>query len=123
QMVERQMTPKEFREELQREVDELEDWLKGKFRWDHHEAYKKAELFCKTPWVRKTWDYSWVRDYAKERLKQFDQNFDSLDGKADSIIKYLGGGTGIIAIASFLSSSPNKWIMLATLPSVLIAVA
>jgi hypothetical protein len=43
-------------------------------------------------------DYAWVAEYAKTLWAYREASYKTLDEKADSIIKYLGGGTGLFAI-------------------------
>jgi hypothetical protein len=42
-----------------------------------------------------------VHPYAKDKYEHLSRASDRLEEKADSIIKYLGGGTAIVALAAF----------------------
>jgi hypothetical protein len=67
-------------------------------------------------------NYDWVWDYAKEQWGYRVGSFESLETKADDIIKYLGGGTGLFAIGVLAKvDSSTVWIALATLPAVMLA--
>ncbi|MFO0967739.1 MAG: hypothetical protein U0793_19430 [Gemmataceae bacterium] len=66
--------------------------------------------------------YGWVHAYAKAEYDRLEKRFDILDEKADSIIKYLGGGTALIAIGSLATLTRENAIMpLFLIPSVLCA--
>src|SRR5262249_7329045 len=42
-------------------------------------------------------DYKWLLDYARLLWDECNKTFASLDEKAENIIRYLGGGTGLFA--------------------------
>ena len=63
-------------------------------------------------------DYRWVCDYAQHTYDLLHDTFKYLDEKADSIIKYLGGGTAIAALAAVASvTGENAWAVLMLTPS------
>lgn len=58
--------------------------------------------------------YDEVVKFAKEMFERSDNTDKSLDEKADSIVKYLGGGTTVVtltALLSFKTDTPNAMIL------------
>lgn len=53
-------------------------------------------------------DYSAAIVYAQELRDRYDKNDDTLDEKADSIIKYLGGGSALVTFGALLSIRPES---------------
>jgi hypothetical protein len=62
------------------------------------EAHKRAVEFMHESTAKDGVEYKWVWEYAKELWELRSKVFNVLDDKADGIIKYLGGGTGLFAI-------------------------
>lgn len=77
-----------------------------------HNFEKKSEV-----------NYVWVAQYAKDLAERSEQTDKVLDEKADSIIKYLGGGSTLLTFGALLSIRPEKpescWLALAALVSLL----
>lgn len=48
-------------------------------------------------------DYDWVSDYAKQNFEQFQLADQTLDAKAESIMKVLGGGSGLLSIGAIIN--------------------
>jgi hypothetical protein len=64
-------------------------------------------------------EHKWTTDFAKTSFEQLHAVFDSLDTKADAIIKYLGGGTALVTLGTIATVTPqNAWLVLLLLPSV-----
>lgn len=91
-------------------------------RIEDHEDYKAAVEFRQTFAPKDGVDYAWVCEYAEKHYRWLEERFQYLDEKADSIIKYLGGGTGVIALAAVAGiTRDNAPIILLMVPSVLLA--
>lgn len=64
----------------------------------------------------------WVSDYALWRYTKLEESWDLLDAKADQLIRYLGGGAGMISVASFFAKYADQgWVILWAIPSFLLA--
>jgi hypothetical protein len=87
------------------------------------EAYKRALEFMEAATAKEgVEDYKWVLDYAKGLWEYRNKVFALLDEKAEGIIKYLGGGTGLFAIAALAKvDSSNNYIAFWTLPAIVVA--
>jgi hypothetical protein len=82
-------------------------------------AYKQALEFMKYVGPKQGAEYGWVFDYAKILWEYRNRVFVSLDEKADSIIKYLGGGTGLFALGVLAKVDGSNWyIAVAAMPAV-----
>ena len=67
-------------------------------------------------------NYEWVVELAKEKYADLHKSFDGMDEKADAIIKYLGGGTAIIALGALASvNRSNAWLVFLLVPSIVFA--
>jgi hypothetical protein len=87
-----------------------------------HPEYKKAQAFRLT-FAPGEGDYAWLIDYAKARYEAMNRIFQTLDEKADSLIKYLGGGTALVTFGTLAGVNFfNAWLPFALLPSVVCAV-
>lgn len=72
---------------------------------EHETDYREAEQF-KLDWSPKEErKYAWVPEYAEQLYRLHDERFRDLDAKADAIIRYLGGGTGLVAIVVLANPS------------------
>src|SRR5438093_6944908 len=71
---------------------------KGDLPFHQHADYTAATEFRKnfTPLEGDEHDYDWVTDFAKFSYEKIHDGFDKLDEKADSIIRYLGGGSALV---------------------------
>jgi hypothetical protein len=69
-------------------------------------------------------DYEWVAEYAKVRWEELNEEYEAISEKADSIIKYLGGGAGLLALGLIAKGEHlNPGLILAAAPSMLAAIA
>jgi hypothetical protein len=85
-------------------------------------AHKDAVAFMEAVAARPEIDYKWVSDYAKSLWEHRLKLFAVLDDKADGIIKYLGGGTGLFALGVLAKvDSSTAYIAWCTMPAVLLA--
>jgi hypothetical protein len=67
-------------------------------------------------------DYEWALEYAKLLWEDWNNTFNVLDEKAESIIKYLGGGTGLFALGVLSKiDSHNAHIAAWSFPTVIVA--
>jgi len=84
--------------------------------------YKEAITFKASFEPLEKVDYEWVNKYAEYTYQQLHGTFKYIDEKADSIIKYLSGGTAIVAIAAVANvTSDNAVLVLLLLPAFLCA--
>lgn len=71
-------------------------------------------------------DYSWLIDYSERLWDSYTKVFSTIDEKSDSIIKYLGGGTGIFTLGIIAKTDASNyfliWWCLPSLISSLIAI-
>ena len=83
---------------MSRLIDRLSKWLNTVLPTRVHDdpAYQKAHEFKDSYSPKEQVDYDWVQDYARLIYDRFQQADESLDAKAESIIKLLGGGTGLL---------------------------
>jgi len=86
-------------------IDVFSKWANRLFPTRIHDdpAYQKAHEFKDTYSPKEGVEYDWVRDYARLVYDRFSQADESLDAKAESIIKVLGGGSGLITLGAILS--------------------
>lgn len=68
-------------------------------------AYQKAHEFKDTYSPKEGVNYDWIQDYARLIYDRFNQADELLDAKAESIIKLLGGGTGLLTLGAILNLS------------------
>lgn len=67
-------------------------------------------------------DYAWIWDYAKDRYSEVMAVRDALDEKAGEIIKYLGGGAGLVTLTAILTVPDKKvYLLRLALPTFLLA--
>jgi hypothetical protein len=55
-------------------------------------------------------DYSWVMEYANSEYKRLEEILNSMESKADQLIKYMGTGSGIVALVFTYSLSTKHWM-------------
>src|SRR5437016_7895 len=63
----------------------------------------QAAEFSRNFTPREGVNYEWVIAYAKDQWNSLETVFKQLDDKADGVIKYLSGGTGLLAIGTLLT--------------------
>ena len=79
----------------------------------------KAHNFKKSA---KPIDAEWLMPYAKWKYEHYENTWRSVDQKADTVIRYLGGGLGLVAIGTLLSINENNSLAaLGILPSMICA--
>ncbi len=85
-----------------------------------HEEWIRANAFRNEAIPEVGADYEWVWAYARENIERAYKIYGDLDNKANEIIKYLGGGAGILTAASLLSiREDHAWIYLCFTPALL----
>jgi len=63
-------------------------------------------------------NYDWAFDYAKDSFSMSMEIYRQLDEKASDLIKYLGGGTGLFALAAVANvTKQNAGIVVWVMPS------
>jgi len=94
--------------------------LKTQFTADPE--YREAELFKGEIEPKEGVDYTWVWEYAKDTFQRSESIYKELDEKANDIIKYLGGGTGLFTLAVLANvQHENRYVILAAIPAFLLA--
>ena len=89
-----------------------------------HNDYQRAVEFKEGFTPKEGCDYKWIWSYAEQLLERLETTYRELDGKADSIIRYLGGGVGLLTIGAIASiSKDNAFVVGWTIPSFLTALA
>jgi hypothetical protein len=89
---------------------------------DKHADYLKAIEFTVRFQPLEGKDYEWVWDYAEELYRRLDSAYKELDDKADALIKYLGGGTGLFTLLAIATIPREKApVLLWALPSLIAA--
>jgi hypothetical protein len=68
------------------------------------EAYRRANVFKDRFQPRDDVDYAWIQTYSREVYSRLEQADQTLDTKAESIIKLLGGGTGLLALGALINA-------------------
>ncbi len=81
-------------------------------------AFKEAQEFSKKYEPNHKVDYDWVRTHATEEFRYAESRVATIESKADSLVKYLGAGSGIVAL--LLANKP-MWQVVPTLILVLLA--
>jgi hypothetical protein len=85
--------------------------------------YRAAEEFACSIETDDNKDYDWVVNYARDNYDRIIKINSILDEKANDIIKFLGGGTGIVTLGVLVNlPRANSWILAAALPSYLCAI-
>ncbi len=84
--------------------------------------FAKARKFKLTIEPKQDVSYEWLWDYASDKFKRAQQTYKDLDDKAGDIIKYLGGGTGIFALATLANmTTANYCVIISATPSFVFA--
>jgi hypothetical protein len=100
--------------------DVLPEWIKG------DPAYKDAVAFAEAVEPGDDIAYEWVWSHARELYTHYDTLSEWLDGKAGSIVSYLGGGAGLFTIASLALVATDRAaavLVLWSLPALVCALA
>lgn len=87
-----------------------------------HPSYKQAVDYARNDRA-KACEYDWVASYSTRAIERYYDVFRSTDGKADSIIRYMGGGTGLFAITLISKADSTPWyVILSAFPAFIVAV-
>jgi len=78
----------------------------------------EAQKFSKGYEPKDNVDYDWVRTHATEEFRCGEARIAAIEAKADSLIKFLGAGSGIVAL---LVSTAPRWQVIPTLGFLLLA--
>jgi len=84
------------------------EWFRGKGmrgKIESNPEFQEAERFGKEYNPKGEVDYSWVQRHSEEEFRQAESRVGGIEAKADSLIKYLGAGSGFIALA-FMKAPP-----------------
>ncbi|WP_144971105.1 hypothetical protein [Bremerella volcania] len=76
---------------------------------DDHVAAEKSLTEFRIPVEHSTTRYTWVVQYAKDMYQQLNRVDEQLDSKADSIIRYLGGGASLITGGILFTASQGSF--------------
>jgi hypothetical protein len=91
--------------------------------FDNDPTYVEAKNFAKTIEPEGGKDYGWVAEYAKDLYDRLARANKDIDEKANDIVKYLGGGSGLFALGAIAKTDASNAIMLFyAIPSFVIAV-
>jgi hypothetical protein len=86
------------------------------------EAHQRAHAFMENSTAKEGVDYKWALDYAKGLWEYRNKVFAGLEEKAESIVKYLGGGTGLFTLGAIAKVDPsNVAVALCSIPAVVCA--
>jgi|SRR5579864_160387 len=89
---------------------------------EDNETYKRAVVAMKATTAKEGVEYGWVLEYAKTRYEHCSKILSILDDKADGIIRYLGGGTGLFALGALSKiDSANSHLVWWSLPAIFAA--
>jgi hypothetical protein len=77
--------------------------------FEKSEDYKAALNYYREFQQREDVDYSAAISYARELYDRYDKTDKLLDEKADSIIKYLGGGSALITVGTLISIKGDNY--------------
>ncbi|MFH1920580.1 MAG: hypothetical protein ABIP48_11920 [Planctomycetota bacterium] len=86
-------------------ITSILNWLSRQLPSKVHDdpAYQKAHEFKNIFSPTEGVNYDWIEDYARLIYDRFDQADQTLDAKAESIIKVLGGGTGLLTLGAIIN--------------------
>jgi len=83
-------------------------------------GYRGAREFARKHIPKDGVEYAWVHAYAREQYERFARSVELLDGKADSLAQYTGGGSALLAAAAAASIQANVLFGLLLLPSLVL---
>ena len=64
---------------------------------EDREEFQDAERFRRTITPLEDTEYKWIFDYANDKHDKLTKIYKELDDKANEIVKYLGGGAGLVS--------------------------
>ena len=76
--------------------------------YESTESYKSALAYFRAFEKKEEVKYDWVIKYAKELHERMEKTDKQLDEKADSIVKYLGGGSALVTFGALASIKPDR---------------
>lgn len=91
----------------------LRKWFSGvaiKQKVETDPRYQEAVTFAQTYEPNSGIEYDWVADHALEEYKRLEGTVEVIESKADSLIRYLGAGSGLIALAFAYSVPDRGWL-------------
>jgi hypothetical protein len=92
-------------------------------RIESSQEFIDAEEFKRSIDPSAATDYAWVTQHAKYAFDRTDKIFKELDEKANDIIKYLGGGAGLITFAALAGGTPKSaWLLISSIPAFMLAI-
>src|SRR5207302_1506531 len=98
-----------------------QQWQQTKIRgYQDRPEYQEAVKFREEFKPKEGIEYDWVCQYAGESYRWLHETFSSLDEKADSVVKHLTSGTGLLALGAIgliSQSTDNAWIAGMALPA------
>ena len=80
-------------------------WIRKKI--EASDDFKAAEKFVADFKIKEEVDYTWVERHALEEFRYCESRIDAIEGKADSLIKYLGAGSGLVALSFAQRPAPH----------------
>jgi hypothetical protein len=90
--------------------------------FDETSEFREARDFRNTLEPGDGIDYDWVWGYAKELHERQAKIYTTLDDKADAVIRYLGGGVGLLALGTLAAARVGDGkLLLWLLPTVVLA--
>jgi hypothetical protein len=78
---------------------------------------KRAAKFRESSLFKSGVEFGWVFDYAQQYYEKLSKVWKELDDKANEIIKYLGGGTGLFALG-LMTKDLDPRVIRAALPAI-----
>jgi len=94
-------------------------WIQDKIEKDP--SYNLAVVFSDKYEPHPNRDYKWVLDYAVKEYEMASLRAEYLEGKADSLIGYLGAASGLISIGLAYGIGDHKGkVLVAAIPALLL---
>ncbi|MGH9685029.1 MAG: hypothetical protein ACRD4S_15625 [Candidatus Acidiferrales bacterium] len=94
-------------------------WIREKV--EKGESYESAVAFSDTYQPHAERDYGWALDYAVKEYELASLRAEYLEGKADSLIGYLGAASGLISIGLAYGIGDHRGrVLLAAIPALLL---
>ena len=89
---------------------------------DDARSHQSAVVFMEESRAKDGTEYKWVWEYAKGLWEYRAKSLSSIEDKADSIVRYLGSGTGLFTIGVLAKiDASNNYLVWWTLPALLCA--
>jgi len=105
-------------------------WLFLKRLWDgtwiqerveNNPSYRSAVKFSDDYEPKADRDYKWALDYSIKEYEQASLRVETLDSKADTLIGYLGAGSGLVSIGLAYGLGQGKAkVLIAAIPALLL---